>query len=516
MHNLVLGLIPLVTLAGASTTCSDLVTFTSLLEVDSVVITSASTVAANSTSGAPSYCDVVGQIGGRIGVWFKLPDGDAWNTRYTQYGCGGACGYNPFEDGTDPVAPLAAGYAIGTTDMGNNASSFAIFYDNFQARIDWSYLATHLTAIAGKKLVSYYYGTQPTFSYHSGGSTGGRQGLVEAQRYPGEFDGIVAVAPAYDETGITLRSIAWNGQATVKNDSAYTPVLTLEDAEIIQQAVLQACDLTDGAADGIISDPRACQFDLDTLVCQSSFSNTSTCLTSEAIEAARKLYSVPVNSTGAPLLPENLLPGSEFAWAGSYISTTAGEAAGFTAFGGEYATNYAFWPSPKDTISPLDISMDLSDSDTVYMDSLHYGGMADLRVFKNLGSKLLMFQGLGDPAVAPSFALDYYLRVVTAAGGREAADDFVLFYEMPGVGHVSGGPGADTFDGLAAVAAWVERGIKPYNITAAHLNSDGSIAFTRPLYPWPELPFYEGYGNVNESASWSPKNSTASTWWSLQ
>jgi hypothetical protein len=494
-------------LAAAAYSCENLTSFSNLLEVDSLTISSASIVAANSTTGVPSYCDVVGSIGGRIGVWFKLPDADVWNGRYSQYGCGGACGYNPFTSGTDPGPPITAGYALGTNNMGNNASDFSIFNSDFQARIDWSYLATHLNAVAGKSLVKAYYGCDAAYSYHIGGSTGGRQGLVEAQRYPGDFDGISATAPAYDETSITLQSIAWNGQAVVQNDSSYTQILTAEGAELVRKFALTSCDGLDGLVDGIITDPRGCTVKLDGLLCSPTATNLSACLTAEAVEAAKKLYSGPVNSTGASLLLEGLLPGSEFSWASAYIGTTSTTAGSFTSFAGDYASNYAFWPSPTDAISPLDISMDLPESKTIYMLNGQYGGNADLRLFRSLGSKLLIFQGLADPAVAPSFALDYYNRVVHTVG-----DDFLLLYEMPGVGHVAGGPGADTFNGLGAVAAWVEDGIKPYDITASHLNDDESVAFTRPLFPYPELAFYNGFGDINVSTSWVPKQSTTGFW----
>jgi hypothetical protein len=515
LYFVLLGLVFLHASAAASYNCTDLPSFTSLLEVDSLAITTATVVAANSTAGLPSYCNVTGEIGGRIGVWFMLPSAQTWNKRYVQYGCGGACGYNPFTTDTSVDSAIAAGYAVGTTDMGNNASTWTLFYDNFQARADWGYLATHLTAVAGKNLVSAYYDQSPVFSYHSGGSTGGRQGLMEAQRYPGDFDGIVAVAPAYDETGITLQSIAWNGQATVKNDSVLTPILTEQHSVLIHQAALAACDLDDGVADGVIPDPRACHFDIDSLACGSSSPNSTDCLTIEAIEAAKKLYQGPVNSAGERLLPENMLPGSEYSWPGSYISTTPGAIAYFTEFGGEYASNYAFWPSPIDAIGPMDISMDLSASQTMYMENQHYAGSADLRMFHTLGSKMLIFQGLGDPAVAPSFALDYYQRVVVALGGRNVTDEFILFYEMPGVAHVSGGPGADTYDALASVAAWVEEGVKPYNITASHSSSNGTVEFTRPLYPYPELAHYRGCGDKNLSSNWIPKTSSTGQWWSL-
>ncbi|KAH8647920.1 feruloyl esterase, partial [Xylariales sp. PMI_506] len=501
----------------ATTSCDDLTSVSIFLEVDSLEVTSANIVAANATTGAPSYCDIAGLIGGRIGVWYKFPSSPSWNGRYAQYGCGGACGYNPFTTGTDPTTSLVSGYAVGTTDMGNNASSFSIFHSNFQARVDWAYLSTHLTALAGKMMVEQYYGEKPAYSYHHGGSTGGRQGLVEAERYPGDFDGIVAIAPAYDETGITLQSIAWNAQAAVYNDSTLTPLITLEDAEVIREAVLSACDALDGAVDGIITDPRGCQFNLDNLACSSSLNhspsqNHSSCITDKVIAAAKQIYGGPFNSDGTKLLPENVLPGSEFAWLGAYISETVNATAVFTAFASDYISNYALWPSPREVIGPMEISMDLPEAETVYMESLHYGGVADLHVFHELGSKMLIFQGLSDPAVVPYFALDFYQRVIRAVGGRDVSDDFVLFYEMPGVGHVSGGPGADTYDALAVVAAWVERGIRPYNITASHLNDDDTVAFTRPLYPYPELAFYSGIGNINASSSWIPRNSTTSEW----
>ncbi|RDW91434.1 carboxylic ester hydrolase-17 [Coleophoma crateriformis] len=502
---LLLAVSSLLSVAQAAFSCSNITLFGGVTETDTFYVTSSSLVAADAATAVPEHCNITARIGGRITVWAHLPT--EWNGRFSQYGCGGGCGYNPFEDGTDTAAPLKAGYAISTTDMGNPERNYIAFYNNIQGKLDWGYLATHLTAMFSKQLIKAYYGSAPTYSYHIGGSTGGRQGLVEAQRYPDEFDGIVAIAPAYNETGVTTYQITWMSQVAVANDSALTPLITANDTALIYAATLDACDELDGLKDGIIVSPRLCNFSVSTLACSNGSSpliNATACLSPTAVSVAEKIYSGPVNSAGIHLTLEGLLPGSEANWDGAYIASPPGYGAqgSFYAFAVQYLSYYAFFPDPPQPIQPVDFSMDTPLSATAYIENFEYGGNADLQKFQQLGGKLVMLQGLLDEAVAPWFAQDYFERVVTAMGGRQEVDPFFRYFEMPGVNHVSGGPGADTFDELALIAAWVENGTAPEVIIASHVVND-VVEFTRPLYPWPLQAYYNSTagGNVSEASS---------------
>lgn len=327
--------------------------------------------------------------------------------------------------------------------------------------------------------------------------------VVEAQRFPGEFDGIVATAPAYNETGITTYQITWNAQVSVSNDSSLTPLITSNDTALIHAGFLAACDGLDGLVDGIITSPRSCKFNISSLACAnitSPLANSSHCLSPSALSAAQKIYSGPVNSAGVHLTLEGLLPGSETNWPGSYIATVAGSMAGYYAFALTYLSYYAFSPDPAQIVQPRDFSMDTPLARSSVVENFEYGGNADLSYFAQLGGKLLVFQGLQDEAVAPWFASSYYRRVIQAMGGRATTDTFMRYYEMPGVNHVSGGPGADTFDGLGAVARWVEAGEAPETIIASHLEN-GVVKFQRPLFPYPGQAYYDGKGNVSLASS---------------
>lgn len=495
---------------------TNITSLTGKADLESWIITSA-----NSTSlGNISYCDISATIGGRIGVWMKLPQ--TWNGRYVQIGCGGACGYNPLESDSTYAGfrlngTLEAGYALGSTDMGvpNSTDNYGPMAGNLQMRIDWAYLATHLAAVMGRQLIGAAYGSEPVYSYHLGGSTGGRQGLVEAQRYPEDFDGVFAIAPAYNETGVTVYSIASTARATLLDETNFTAAITDAESDLIHSAVLEACDGLDGLEDGIISLPRLCHFDPASLVCPSdgtAAGNTS-CISSTALEAARKVYSGPISSlTGARQVPEGLLPGSEQSWQGTYIPSTAGEPSVWYAFAKSLLSHYAFWPDPATPLTPF--SVDYGGPallrQTSKVESLAYGGAADMSKFKLLGGKMVVTQGLQDVAVAPGFARDFWERAGLAMGGGR--EEFMRFYEMPGVEHVSGGPGADMYDALGIIVGWVEEGVAPDVVVASHLDDGGEVEFTRPLYQYPLVAGYDGTGDVDSWESFVPVNGSAPYW----
>ncbi|KIW15774.1 hypothetical protein PV08_05824 [Exophiala spinifera] len=494
-------------LADLSYTCENVTLYRGVAETAPFYIVNSTTIAANRTAQLPEYCYLQAVIGGRINAWAKLPAAPDYNGRFVQWGCGGACGINPFDGEQDNrTTALVEGYALTTTDMGNSGDgSFFPFFNDLQCKIDWGYEATHLTAVFSRLLVEAYYGSAPRYAYFIGSSTGGRQGLVEAQRFPGDFDGIVSVAPAYNETGITTYQMSWNTAACIYNTANTSdPVLTTEALSLISEAILDACDGEDGMVDGIIANPRGCSFNLTALACSSGPPNSSQCLSPAAVAAARSMFVGPRNSEGIYLTLEGLLPGSEAAWTGS-LCPTGGQTAGFYTFATQYLSYYVFNPDVVGGLEAYDFNMDTPLRETAYTESFEYGGISDLSRFKQLGGRLIMAQGLRDPAVPPWFATDYYQRVVTAMGGYERTVDFFRYYEMPGVNHVSGGPGADSWDQIGLISAWVERDEAPETITAYHLD-DGAVNFTRPLYPWPFLPYYNG--NTSEFYAFNASGST--------
>lgn len=397
-----------------------------------------------------------------------------------------------------------------------STTNFDPMHNNFQMRMDWGYLSTHLTAVIGKQLLQAYYGRDVEYAYHLGSSTGGRQSLVEAQRFPEDFGGVFAVAPAYNETGVTTYSISWTARAALLDETSFITAITNEEAEVIHASVLKACDVLDGLEDGIVSLPRLCHPDLEILVCatNSAMAANATCISPTALEAAKKIYSGPISSlTGAKQVPEGLLPGSEIAWQGTYIPSISGSPSAWYTFSASFLSSYAFWPDPVVPLTPF--SVNLSDPslllETSKMESLEYGGVADMTKFAQLGGKIIMTQGLNDVAVAPGFARNLFERV-GAAISSEVRDGFMRFFEMPGVNHVSGGPGADTYDALSLLVDWVEKGRAPETIEAAHLDDDGNVEFTRPLFRYPMVAGYNGSGNVSDWRSFEPIDGSAPFW----
>ena len=421
-------------LADSSYTCENVTLYEGVAETETFYVVNATNIPANETAQLPQYCYIQAVIGGRINAWAKLPATSDYNGRFVQWGCGGACGINPFDSDQDNhTTALVEGYALTTTDMGNSGDgSFFPFYNNLQCKIDWGYQATHVTAVFSKLLIKAYYGSAPSYAYFIGSSTGGRQGLVEAQRFPGDFSGIVSVAPAYNETGITTYQMSWNTAACISNATdTVDPILTADQLTFITDAVLDTCDGADGLVDGIISNPRACSFNLTALAC-SSGSNSSQCLSAAAVAAARNIYVGPQNSNGTYLTLEGLLPGSEGAWSGP-LCPTEGETASFYTFATQYLSYYVFDPDAVGGIEAYDFSMDTPIQETAYTENFEYGGISDLFKFKELGGRLIMAQGLRDYAVPPWFARDYYQRVITTMGGYESTVDFFRYYEMPGM-----------------------------------------------------------------------------------
>ncbi|KAE9968298.1 hypothetical protein EG327_011114 [Venturia inaequalis] len=509
----------LVVFASATTisslSCNALRNLTNIAETSPWSITSADAALQNNVT----YCNISATIDGRIRTWFRLPTQKLWNGRYVQIGCGGACGYNPFLNTYFAIEDaLNDGYALGTTDMGvpTSSTNFDPMHANFQMRIDWGYLSTHLTAVMGKQLLSAYYGRDAEFSYHLGSSTGGRQSLVEAQRYPEDFEGVFAIAPAYNETGVTTYSISWTARAALLDETNFMPAITNAEADLIHAAVLKACDGMDGLEDGIVSLPRLCHPDIEALVCSANSSPAvnATCISTTALLAANKIYSGPISSlSGGKQVPEGLLPGSELAWQGTYIPSVSGSPSAWYTFSTSFLSNFAFWPDPTEKLTPF--SIDLSEPEllrkTSRMESLEYGGIADMTKFKQLGGKIIMTQGLNDVAVAPGFARDLFERV-GGAMTPEGRDEFMRFFEMTGVNHVSGGPGADTYDALGLLVDWVENGNAPEMIVAKRLDDDGNLEFERPLFRYPMVAAYKGRGNISDWRSFEPVDGSAPFW----
>jgi len=417
----------------------------------------------------------------KIEVWLPA---SGWNGKFQAVGNGGWAGmlsYGPLG------AAVRRGYAAASTDTGHVGGSASFALGHPEKLIDFAYRAVHETTVAAKAMVASFYGNNPRYSYWNGCSTGGRQGLKEAQRFPADFDGIIAGAPANYQMHLHVWSVAV-AQAVHKEPGSYIPP---EKYPAIHKAALEACDTLDGLKDGLIQDPTRCHFDPEVLECKGD--ETSTCLTAPQVEAARKIYAPVKNSrTGAEIFP-GMEPGSELGWAG-----LAGQKAAAVATD---TFTYVVYKDPNwdwHTLNP--------DTDTARADKNDKGLIdaidPNLKPFFSHQGKLIMYHGWSDPLIAPGNSVNYYESVAKKMGGAPKIVDEMRLFMVPGMGHCGGGEGPNTFDMVTAMEQWVEQGKAPEQIIASH-SQNGTVDRTRPLCPHPQVARYKGSGSIDDAANFS-------------
>ncbi|MGB7215337.1 MAG: tannase/feruloyl esterase family alpha/beta hydrolase [Gammaproteobacteria bacterium] len=440
----------------------------------------------------PAMCRVAGVVEPAIRFEVWLPEGDAWNGRFQAVGGGGLAGVISYAAMGEAVRD---GYASASTDTGHEASDDTWLGDR-QRLIDYGYRAIHEMTVKAKAVIDAYYGRGPEYSYFNGCSTGGRQGLMEAQRFPDDYDGIVSGAPVNRFTHLHIGQL-WAAHATLKKPGA---ALTSADFELVTAKVLEMCDATDGVEDGILTDPRTCDFDPALLQC--SAGQTEGCLPEPKVEALRMIYQGPVNPrTGEQIYP-GLEPGGEAAQPGNrgWAMIMDGEKP-FTiseAVIGGMAFEREDW----------DWRTFDFDRDVEIVDAKLFGVLnaidPDLRDFKARGGKLIMYHGWSDPGVMPRQTIAYYESLIdfaekaTGQDGRAFTDEYVRLYMMPGMGHCRGGPGPDRADFMKALVAWVEEGKAPEEIVARKVEDD-EVTMTRLLCPHPQVARYSGRGDPNDA-----------------
>lgn len=448
--------------------------------------------------GLPAYCRVQGYINPNVGIELRLPM-QRWNGKYFQVGCGGWCGFlfdGPFlRERCD--APLRKGYACVATDSGHKGVDLKWAYNNTQAEIDYAYRSTHVTAIAGKVIAERFYGKAASRSYFMGCSGGGREGLLEAQRFPQDFDGIIAGAPAISVTGGVMRLLWAAGQGFDKNGKV---LLTPEDAKQVHRAAVESCDRDDGVQDGIIGNPLACRFDPAVLQCNSG--QRGGCLSAPQVDAVKRIYGGPKRSDGTALYTGGDVPGAELEW-----TFMVDAWADLFRYG-------AFVPDPGPGWKWSDFDFDQDPQRLGQMESLYSATNPDLRRFKARGGKIILYHGWADHLQSGLNSIDYYETARNTMGGRAATEEFFRLFLMPGVAHCMGGTGADTVDHISYLEAWVERGEPPDLILGVKLKpgtdpavlpaEQSSILFTRPYYPYPRRATYSGRGATADAGNWKP------------
>ncbi|MER5433637.1 tannase/feruloyl esterase family alpha/beta hydrolase [Streptomyces sp. NPDC002588] len=430
-----------------------------------------------------AICHVRLLVPGSVNIAVSLP-AHGWNGRFQGVGGGGYAGVL-----TPPDAAARAGYAAAATDTGHTGSplsgAWAWSPTGMKQDLitDFAERSVHEMTVKGKAVTRAYYGTAPDHSYWNGCSTGGRQGLMEAQRHPEDYDGILSAAPAINWDRFIPAEL-W--PQVVMRESGH--VVSSCTFEAVNKAVVAACDGQDGVTDGIV-DPRTCRFDPSKLI-----GTTTPCGTVTAEDAAvvKKIWQGPRRKNGS-FLWYGLTPGTSFA--GLAGSTSTGQAAPFPIT----ADWFTYWLAKNPdfdwrTVTTAGFADWFDRSRTEYHDVIGTDD-PDLRAFRDGGGKLVLWHGWADQLIFPQGTIDYYQRVAARMGGLDRTERFARLFMAPGVAHCSGGPGAAPVDPLAALVKWVEEGKAPNTLAGAN----GEL--TRPLCRWPSVPRYTGHGSTSDAAN---------------
>ncbi|HTI67052.1 MAG TPA: tannase/feruloyl esterase family alpha/beta hydrolase [Caulobacteraceae bacterium] len=422
-------------------------------------------------------------------VW--LPQ--AWNGKFMEVGNGGWSGSITYAALADA---LARGYASASTDTGHEGTRGTFAFQHPEKLIDFAYRAVHETALKGKALTAAYYGAAPRFSYWNGCSSGGKQGLKEVQQYPGDFDGVVAGAPANNWMRLQTQSLVANIANLPKGAAA--AILGPTQFAILNKGVLDQCDAKDGLADRQVQDPRTCAFKAASLVCKPGQS-AAECLTPAQAEAADKIYAPVKNPRTGALIYPGMPPGSEMTW-GPVISRPWDTGAD---------TYKVLFNKPDWDFYTLDLAKDVDAAEKA--DPGIMATTPDLSAFKARGGKIIQYHGWADPFIPTENSINYYESVVARQGGLPQTQDFHRLFLVPGMGHCAG---AYTVDWVAALERWVEGGVAPDLVMAKRIPPAGFVpppvtalvqapAFgERPMCAYPAVAHYKGTASGEEPLNW--------------
>ena len=419
----------------------------------------------------------------KMEVWMPVSN---WNGKYQAVGNGAFNG----NINTGAMTPaLTRGYAVSSTDTGHTGGSASFGLGHPEKVTDFGWRAVHETAAASKAIIAAYYGGAPKFSYFNGCSAGGRQAMQEAQRFPADFNGIIAGAPGLDWTG---RAASANriAQRLEQNEAAR---LGQPQRQLLHAAVVESCDLLDGVKDGVLENPKRCTFDPGVLECKGSEGGSS-CLTTAQVETARMIYSAAVNPKTKRAI-NGLAYGSELGWT-DLGWTASARATGLDQF------RFLVFGDPSWTIQKFNWDSDIvlaEDRDNNTLNALD----PNLEPFISRGGKLIQYHGWSDPQISPSGTTQYYERVAQTLGGRDKVHGSYRLFMAPGMGHCSGGEGPNTFDMVAALERWVETAAAPDHVPASITRTSPAINRSRPLCPYPEVAVYKGTGSTDEGGNFA-------------
>jgi feruloyl esterase len=418
----------------------------------------------------------------KIEVWLPAA---GWNGKFQAVGNGafsGAIAYPAM------AAALARGYATSSTDTGHvgNTASWAIGHP--EKVVDFGWRAVHEMTTVAKRIVASHYDQAPKFSYWTGCSAGGRQGMKAAQRHPEDFDGIVAGSPGLDWTSRAARAVHLEKALQANPDAR----LLQPARQLLHSAVVAACDGLDGVKDGLIENPHRCTFDPGVLECRGA--PEGACLSKAQVETARMMYADVVNPKTKRAIA-GVARGSELGWT-DLGWTASARATGLDQF------RFIVFGDPAWTVDKFDVEADIARAEEADRDTINALD-PNIKPFLDRGGKMIAYHGWSDPQISPLNVTQYHQRVVDAIGAAKVSAGYRLFM-APGMAHCSGGEGPDTFDALAALEQWVEHGRAPDQIIASHATK-GVVDRTRPLCPYPQVAAYKGTGSIDEAASFTCK-----------
>jgi hypothetical protein len=448
------------------------------------------------------YCQVLGYVAPQNKFELRLPLPAQWNQKFFLTACGGFCGA---VDGNACNPALARGYASVTGNGGHDGMpGFDGVWAANSPRLqeDYAWRHTHVVTVAAKAITTSFYARPIVRSYMSGCSKGGHAVLMEAQRFPEDFDGLLPIAPVYDLSGRVI-SGAWNAQAV--RDEQRGSVVNSAVAATVHQSVLSRCGAQAGVDEGLVTDPPSCDWQPDMIACSSTRSDSG-CLTPRQVAAIKRLMSPAVNSKGKVVYAYPDIAGTATNWEGWHYGS-GGRPAAPRAYANymlhEQFLKYMADPTVRDGVDPLAFDFDRDPPSLARAAKLYDATSYDLRAFKARGGKMLMWHGLSDAAIHATSSVGYYEGVQKLIGGRERTEDFFRLFLVPGVHHCAGGPGLTDFDALTLLEIWVEQG-RPPDVMIASRRANGVVERTRPIYPYPLLARYSGQGDARQASSFGP------------
>ena len=470
------------------------------------------TLSSETSADLPAFCRVLGTIKPtgdsdiRFEVWLPA---SGWNGRFLQMGNAGFAGL------ILPLFlthPLAGGYAVAATDDGHQGFGAAWATGHPEKVVDFAYRAVHLTSERSKEIIKSFYGTTQNYSYFNGCSEGGREGLMEAQRYPDDFDGIISGNPGHIWNHLFFSGI-WNNRAFQSDSASY---VSPDKLKLVETAAVAACDMKDGVKDGIISDPMSCAFDVSSLQCKTADSDS--CLTEAQVTALKKIYSGPQNSRTGQKINFGLEPGVETMLTAFSTAPGSPKIPGLADF---FFSGMVF-ENPKWDVQTLNFDQDVTFTDNKlgFIDATN----PDLSKFMASGGKLIQYHGWRDQGVPPMTSVDYYESVIANSKGLNNTQNFYRLFMVPGMNHCFGGPGPNVFGNVLApqplqpnaendiqksLERWVEKGVASNKIIAAKYTDDDpkkGVVMTRPLCAYPQQARWTGKGSTNDAANFTCKN----------